>query len=105
MEKEDLIKFTGLNKLEPTEQAEIQRLSTEYFPKIKRSIHNITCLEIHIKTHEHEGGRCKYSFHIRCIYPGRTLETNKHHDFNLAVAAHSAFKALLREIEHAHHSK
>ena len=104
MVKEDIIQFVGLKKLSIEDQDIVQKLSAEYFTKIKRALRNITNLSVHVKTHHGEGKQSKYTFHIRCVYPGRTLETNKHHDFELQKAAHSAFKALLREITHAHHS-
>ena len=104
MVKEDLIQFVGLKKLDIDDQEVIQKLSSEYFPKIKRLLKNITTLAVHVKTHGGKGQRHKYTFHIRCIYPGKTLETNKHSDFELSKACHSAFKALIREIKHLHHS-
>jgi hypothetical protein len=100
---QEVIQFVGVNKLTIEDQESINKLSTEYYEKIKRSVKNITSLSIHVKCHQEDGTRRKYSLHIRLICPSKTMESNKHHDFELNRAAHKAFQALLKEIQHNFH--
>ena len=53
----ELIQFTGLKELEALDQERVKDLAATYYNKIKRSLKNITTLEIHIKEYRKEGGR------------------------------------------------
>ena len=55
--EEEIIQFIGVKDLEPMEQEEVQRLTTESYPKIKRALKNITSLKVHVKTYKK--GRAK----------------------------------------------
>ena len=96
----EVLQFVGVSKLSIEDQDIVQRLSTEYYEKIKRAIKNITSITVHCKCHDKEGNRKKYSFHIHCVCPSKSFESNKHHDFELSKACHKAFKALLKEVQH-----
>ena len=52
----EVIQFVGVRELEPAEQDTVQSLSTEYFEKIKREMHNITNVVVHVTT----GGKLMY---------------------------------------------
>ena len=105
MVKEDLIQFVGVSKLAPDLKDTLNKLSTEYFKKIKRSVKNVVAVKVHVKTTSDTGSRKKFSLHVFCDIPGKTYDSNKHHDFDLAKATHQAFNSLLNEIRHTHHDK
>ena len=100
----EIIQFVGLKDLEPMEQETVQRLTTEYYEKIKRDFNNITDLVVHIKTHGKGGERKKFSIHIRAIAPTVMIETDKSHDFDLARAVHKAFEDVRTQIHHKLHT-
>lgn len=100
----EVIQFVGVNELSPEEQTLVSSLSTDHYNKIKRELHNITSLVVHVKTYEKEGHRKKFSLHVRCIAPTRIFESCKSHDWDLARALHKAFEDIRREIGHALHN-
>jgi len=102
--EEEIIQFIGVKDLEPMEQEEVQRLTTESYPKIKRALKNITSLKVHVKTYKKEGEQKKFSLHVQAIYPGGTVESNKVHDFELARAIHKAFNDITEQIHHKLHT-
>jgi hypothetical protein len=96
------IQFIGLNDIEEVDQEMVKKLASECYGKIRRSLHNITSLVIHIKSHSKGGARPKYSLHIRAVAPTRIFETETS-DWDLARALHKVFDDILREIQHAFH--
>jgi len=99
----DMIQFVGLKKLEPMEQELVQRISTENFKKIKRTLKNKVKLRIHIKTYEHEGKQKKYSIHIQTAAPAGILNIDREDGFDLARVMHKAFENMRQIIEHTYH--
>ena len=97
------IQFIGLNELEKVDQDMVKTLVNQYYPKIQRSLKNVTSLVIHIKTYKKEGHRHKYSLHLRAIAPTKIFESSKAADWDLASSIHKSFKDILREIEHTYH--
>ena len=100
----EVIQFIGVSDLEPMEQETVNRLTTESYEKIKRDMKNITNMVVHVKLHEKEGSRKKYSIHVRAICPTGTLESCKAHDFELPRALHKAFNDIREQIKHKFHS-
>ena len=49
--------FVGLRDLSPEDQEIVQRLSTEYYEKIRRDLPTVLGLTVHIKCYEKEGKR------------------------------------------------
>lgn len=105
MLKEENIRYIGIKQLKEEEKTRINELSSEYYPKIKRLVRNITSLIIHVKEYEKEGTKIKYSLHVRLIMPGKTIESCKSHDWNLAKALHKSFNGLITEIQHTFHTE
>ena len=97
------IQFIGLNELEKVDQDMVQTLATEYYEKIKRSLHNETSLVIHIKPAAKEGHRHRYEVSVRVAAPTRTFESSAE-DWDLAAVIHKTLKELLSQIEHAFHT-
>ena len=102
--KQEMIQYVGVSELEPEEQLEVSRLSTEYYPKIKRQLKNIMSLVVHIKKYE-KGGSTKFSIHVRVIAPSRLFESCKSHDFDLARALHKSFEDVQSEMRHKLHTE
>lgn len=102
--KQEMIQYVGVSDLEPEEQLEVSRLSTEYYPKLKRQLKNVMSLVVHIKRYD-KGGSTKFSIHTRVIAPTRIFESCKSHDFDLARALHKSFKDLENEIRHKLHTE
>ncbi len=101
----ELIQFIGVKELMPEEQELVSRLSTESFEKLTRILKNIEQMVVHVKRYEKEGGKAKYSLHIRLKVPtSAIIESCKSHDFDLARALHRAFDDIKTQIEHKFHT-
>jgi len=99
------IQFKGLNELNALEQETAQLLTTEYYEKIKRLLHNETSLMINIKQHKKGGSKStKYSFTVKAIAPTTIFEAEKF-DWDLARTIHMTFDALINEINHSFHKQ
>ena len=62
------IQYIGVNELDDNEKEVVDKLSAEYYDKIKRELKNITSLKIHIKTYQTAGGvakKKKFSINVR----------------------------------------
>ena len=101
---QEVIRFVGVSSLPAEEQATIQTLTTENYEKIKRDLHNITNMTVHIKCYEKEGGRKKYSMHVRVTAPTCVFESCKADDWELPRALHKAFNDIRSQIRHRMHS-
>ena len=100
----ELIQFIGVNELEPEEQAIVSKLSTEHYEKLHRMMKNIENMTVHIKCYGEEGGKRKFSLHVRVKAPTMAvIESCKSHDFDLARALHKAFDDLKTQVEHRFH--
>ncbi|MBU0536659.1 MAG: hypothetical protein KKE20_06855 [Nanoarchaeota archaeon] len=91
------IQFKGVSELSKEEKEIVNKLSTEYYAKIKRKLHNDTSLQLHIKAHSKGGERKKYSAHLRVIAPTKTLES-KEDDWDLARTLHKVYKNMETEV-------
>jgi len=100
----EVIQFIGVKKLPPEDQALVHALSTEYYPKIKRSLKNLTSLAVHVKEYKKAGRRHKYSIHVRVLAPTQIFESTKAADWDLRRTLHKAFKDVEREIQHQLHT-
>ena len=98
-----MIQFIGIKQLEPMEQETVQRLATEYFEKIKRTLKNKVKLKIHIKKYEQEGKQKKYSIHMQAAAPAGVLNVDREDGFDLARVMHKAFENMRQVIEHTYH--
>lgn len=104
MMAKEQIQFVGVSKLSPEDQLVVNQLATEYYPKIKRSLKNVTNLVVHIKEYSKTGDRHKYSLHVRALAPTQVFESSKSSDWDLARALHKAFKDVERQIQHKLHT-
>lgn len=105
MIKEENIRYVGVKELKEEEKATIDKLSSEYYSKIKRTIRNITSLIVHVKEYKKNNSKEKHSIHVRLISPGKTIESCKAHDWDLAKALHKAFNDIITEIKHTFHTE
>lgn len=99
----EVIQFAGVRELEPSEQDTVQSLSTEYFEKIKREMHNVTNVIVHVTTGGKLDGkekRRRYTLHVRAISPGFVFESSKNDDYELPRAVHKSFEEILSQIQH-----
>jgi len=91
--EQEVLQFVGLRDLSPEEQDTVNRLSTEYYEKVKRAAKNLTNVKVHIKCYQKEGAKKKFSVHIHVSIPSHAIiESCKSHDFELAKSIHSAFQ-------------
>lgn len=100
----EVIQFVGVSELSADEQSTISALSTEYFNKIKRELHNITNLTVHVKCYQKEGSRKKYSMHVKVSAPTQIFDSSKNDDWELPKALHMAFTSILHQIQHKLHT-
>jgi hypothetical protein len=101
---EDIIEFVGLSELDEEEKEVLNNLSTEYYPKIKRLLKNVTSLVVHVKAYKKKGTKQKYSLHVRAIAPTRAFESTKAHGWDLAMVLHKSFLDIEKQIKHKLHS-
>ena len=102
---EDLIQFVGMHELRMDESERVKELAEQYFPKIKRELHNLTRLVVNVKLHNEAGARRKYSMHAQVVSPGKNFESNNQVGFDISTVCHQAFGALIREIQHTYHAE
>ncbi len=110
VECEEMIKFVGLKELDPLEQEVVQRLSTQYYEKIRRRLKSPAEVIVHLKLYQTAGKgkqapeakrRKKYSVHVRCAGPTRVFESCNSHDWELQRAIHKSFKDVYNQLAHA----
>jgi hypothetical protein len=104
MQNSEVIQFVGIKDLEDTQKDLVNKLSTEYYEKIKRKVKNLTNLIVHIKVYSKGGESKKYSLHVRCIAPTHVFESCKSHDFDLATGLHKSFEDIIHQIDHTFHT-
>jgi hypothetical protein len=101
----DEITFDGLKSLSDSEKAVLNKLSTEYFTKIKRTLDNLVALRIKIKTYEKGGEKKKYSIDINVFTPNKNnFNSNKTSDWDFAKALQKSFNAVLTNIKDKTHA-
>ncbi|RJQ19362.1 hypothetical protein C4580_05495 [Candidatus Woesearchaeota archaeon] len=104
-EKAELIQYIGVSALSPEEQDTVNTIATEHYEKIKRGVHNDTSLVVHVKTHNAEGNRKKYSMHVRVITPTKQqFDSSNADDWELPRALHKAFEDVQNQIRHKLHT-
>lgn len=100
----EVIQYIGIDELDSSERAVLDKLSAEYYDKIQRSLKNITSIVVHIKEYGKGGDRKKYSLHLRAIAPTVIFESGKASDWDFARTLHKAFKDVERQIQHKLHT-
>ena len=99
----EVIQYVGVTALEPDEQDTVQSLTQEYYEKIKRELHGLTDLVVHVQASgvvEGKSKRKRYSLHIRTLAPGHQFESSKSDDYELPRAVHKSFEEILAQIVH-----
>lgn len=88
----DIVRYAGIEVLSSEEKRILDKLSAEYFEKLKRSIKNIAEVIIHVKAYKEEGKRKKFSIDVRVNSPMlKTLTSTRSHDWDFSRAIHKAF--------------
>ncbi|MBW2969741.1 hypothetical protein KY319_01330 [Candidatus Woesearchaeota archaeon] len=100
----EVIKFVGVSQLPAEEQATVQTLTTEYYEKIKRKLHNIVNMTVHVKCYQKEGDRRKYSMHVKVAAPTQIFDSSNADDWELPRALHKSFTDILHQIQHKMHT-
>ncbi|MBI4140387.1 hypothetical protein HY485_00975 [Candidatus Woesearchaeota archaeon] len=97
---QQVLQFVGLNSLTIEEQDAVSTIATKEYEKAQRTLKNTLSMVVHIKCYEKEGGKKKYSLHIRAIAPTRIIESCKSHDWDLVRALHKSFQDIHHQIAH-----
>lgn len=100
----ETIQFVGVSELSAEEQSTVNSITTEYFEKIKRELHNLTNMTVHVKSYQKEGAKKKYSLHVKIAAPTKIFDSNKQDDWELAKALHMSFNSILHQIQHKLHT-
>ncbi|MEK6874668.1 MAG: hypothetical protein AABX52_02870 [Nanoarchaeota archaeon] len=99
--KSEGIQYCNLKELSPVELDVLNKLCAEYYDKVKRCVHNLVCVRVHVKCHNKLGKRKKYDVHLQVVAPMRSRFTSsKAHDWDLVQSVHKAFADILSQIEH-----
>ena len=96
----EIIQFKGLKELGDGEKEILNEISTEYYPKIKKKLHNTASVEVHLKAHSKQDSKKKYSVHIKVIAPTHIFESEGD-DWDLVRTLRKAYEAMLVELEKA----
>lgn len=96
----EVLQFVGLKDLSIEEQTSVNEIATKEFEKVKQKLNNIISLIVHLKSYKKEGGKNKYSLHIRVLAPTQIIESCKSHDWDLVRALRKSFEDIHRQIEH-----
>ncbi|MBW3017989.1 hypothetical protein KY325_02420 [Candidatus Woesearchaeota archaeon] len=91
-----IIQYYGLKKLSNIEQANVEKICTDYHRKIQRSLGKDTSIKVHLKTHE-EGGKRKFSVILTVVAADRSFSSHLA-DWDLSRVLHKTFKYLNREV-------
>src|SRR3989338_2803932 len=101
-ESTEIIQYVGLHELDDKEKETLNKLVTEYHPKVKRLLHNNTSLTVHIKkfknNSKNEKKQHKYNITVKTIAPTKPFRAASN-DWNLNTAIHDAFMNLEKELE------
>lgn len=92
--------FSGIKELSLSEKLRLQDFASKYYEKIKRMIKNELRLKIHVKCHNVEGNKKKYSIHVQAIAPTRMFTSTRGVAWTLEKASHKAFLEIEHQIEH-----
>ena len=103
-QKDEIIRFVGVNELSAGEQEIIKKLTTENYLKIKRDLQDITNLVVHVKFYAGEGSRKKYSMHVRVAASKHNFESTNADDWEIHTALHKAFEEIKSQIHHKLHT-
>lgn len=102
--EKEVIQFIGVSDLPAEEQAIVHQLTTEHYEKIKRKLHNLTNMTVHVKCYDKEGDRKKYSLHVKVMAPTKEFNSTKADDWELPRAVHKAFNDIDAQIKHRLHN-
>ncbi len=100
----EIIQFVGIKELEPVDQAVVNKLSTEYYDKLKRMINTTASLKVHVKVTKVESKKKKYNMHTQLIAPSKTFTSTNAEDWDLARALHKTFQDLEHQVNHTYHA-
>jgi len=86
------IKFVGLGKtkLKPYQKYNIKKIASNETFKLQRQIKNELDLTLHVKCHEKDGDRQKYSVHLRIEFPGQMISSSQE-DWDIETALRKTF--------------
>jgi hypothetical protein len=111
------IQYIGADQLTEGEKDTLNKLSAEYYDKIKRMLKNEVSVVIQIKEYKkaapkkkeelgeyQKQKRKKYALHIKVVAPTTIFEEKHAADWDFARTLHKAFKNLEREIQHKLHT-
>ncbi len=100
----EVIQFIGVSDLPAEEQAVVNTLTTEGYEKIKRKLHNIVNMSVHVKCYQKEGNKKKYSLHVKVAAPTQVFDSSNADDWELPRAVHKAFNDIMNQIQHKMHT-
>ncbi len=103
----EIVKFVGLNELEPLDQDMVRAMCTKACEKLMRKVPDMSELSCHIKCYGKKDGidkQVKFSIHLACKAPSGVFDVDSAHDFDLARAMHKAFEDMEHRIDHALHT-
>ena len=92
-----IIRYQGLKGLDATEKANVEKISTDYHPKIQRALGKPATIKVQIKTHDEEGTKKKYSVTLNVVAADKVF-TSHLADWDLSRVLHKTYKYLNREI-------
>jgi len=94
-----MIQFKGLKALDARRKRIVEDICAKNLPKVRRSMKNMTDLIVHVKSHEKDGARAKFSIHLKAVAPTRLFTSSKATDWAIARATNKAFVDVLSRIK------
>ncbi len=94
------IQFTGLPDLDEIDKAAIEKLVSNAYDKTERLLDNEIFLKVHIKQHEVDGMRRKYSVHCKLDSAGLHMDASsaKEGQWKLLTAVQDAISVIEKDI-------
>jgi CBS domain-containing protein/ribosome-associated translation inhibitor RaiA len=100
-EIEGYIHYKGWEDLNVSEytQKRIKKSVENYATKFQDYIDNEYELTVHVKQYDDEGTRAKYSVKSRLTFPGKTVASDKQHDWEFPTAIRKSMDAIETQLE------
>jgi len=99
LKRTEIIQYIGFEDIDPEEKRLLDKVASEYHAKIKRQLHNLTDLSIHLKVHSKTGSKHRYEIHTKAMAATKMFASNKTEDWDLPTTLHKSLRDLETEVK------
>lgn len=98
------VQTAGFDLLVEDDRDSFEKLFNHQLEKLQRKVKDVSSFSFHIKGHQTDGSRSKFSLHSKVEVDGKKFEADSF-DWDYKAALHKLFDKLGNEIEHTLHLK